>query len=207
MDEFNILLCGVGGQGILLAAELLGMAALNDGYNVRVSEIHGMAQRGGSVVSHVRIGDKVLAPTISGGQADVLLGFEQLETLRNLKFVSEKTLVVMNTAQLHPTRLSVDKTAYPTLDEVCVAIRHFTQNLIVVDAEEIAQKAGGTISQNIVLIGAMIATQNVPVKTVKILDAFHALLSPSKLKMNITAFQLGQEYVRTRLKGTLSGTY
>lgn len=206
MDEFNILLCGVGGQGILLAAELLGVAALNDGFNVRVSEIHGMAQRGGSVVSHVRIGDKVLAPTISKGQADVLLSFEQLETLRNLKFVSEKTLVIMNNEQLHPTRLSTDETEYPTLEEVCKTISHFTQNLIVVDAMQIAQKAGGVISQNIVLIGVMIATENVPVKTVRIMDALHALIPPTRLKMNITAFQLGHEFVRTRLKGTLPNT-
>ncbi len=90
VNEFNVVLAGVGGQGILLAAEILGAAAVRDGLNVRVSEIHGMAQRGGAVISNVRIGSKVLAATIMEGQADVLLGFEPIETLRNLIFASEK---------------------------------------------------------------------------------------------------------------------
>ena len=90
-DEFNIVLSGVGGQGTLLVAEVLGTAAIKEGLNVRVSEIHGMAQRGGAVVSTVRIGEKVQAPTVLEGQADVLVGFEPIETVRSLRFASEKT--------------------------------------------------------------------------------------------------------------------
>ena len=106
MKEFNIVLAGVGGQGTLLAAEILGVAAIKEGLNVRVSEIHGMAQRGGAVVSTVRVGEKVLAPTVLEGQTDVLLGFEPIETLRNLKFASEKTLVIMSDEKIAPTELT-----------------------------------------------------------------------------------------------------
>jgi indolepyruvate ferredoxin oxidoreductase beta subunit len=97
MDSCNVVLAGVGGQGILLAAEILGTAAVKEGYNVRVSELHGMAQRGGAVVSHVRIGEKALAPTVLEGTADIIVGFEPMEALRNIKFASQKTTILLNT--------------------------------------------------------------------------------------------------------------
>ena len=118
MKEFNIVLAGVGGQGILLAAEILGTAAVKDGLNVRASEIHGMAQRGGAVVSTVRIGDAVSAPTILEGQADLILGFEPLETLRNLNYASEKTIVVMSDERTPPMELAAENSKYPSIGEI-----------------------------------------------------------------------------------------
>jgi len=196
MEEFNVVLAGVGGQGILLAAEILGTAAVKEGLNVRVSEIHGMAQRGGAVVSTVRIGEKVFAPTVLEGQADVLLGFEPFETLRNLKFASEKTLVIMSEEKIPPTELTAKMMPYPSLKEVEEKIYSFTENLIIVDAPRLAKKAGSTLTQNVVLLGVLAATGKVPIKTESILDALVELIPAKFLDVNVKAFRLGYDFVK-----------
>ena len=200
MKELNIVLAGVGGQGILLAAEILGTAALKEGLNVRVSEIHGMAQRGGSVISNVRIGDKVLAPTVLEGTADVLLGFEPLETLRNLKFASEKTLVLMNNESIPPPELTTKMMNYPRLEEITEKIHAFTKNLIVIEAAKLAERAGSSLTQNIVLIGGLTATGKVPIKTESIREAIRELVPAKYLDMNMKAFKLGYEVVQEKAK-------
>ena len=194
MKEFNVVLAGVGGQGILLAAEILGTAAIRDKLNVRVSELHGMAQRGGAVVSNVRIGEKVLAPTVLEGQADVLLGFEPLETLRNLKFASEKTLVIMNTEVIPPAELTVEITKCPSLEEIQKKIRHFTKMIIAVEAAQLAKKAGNILAENVVLIGVLAASGKIPVRNESILEALRELIPPKHIGVNVKAFELGYEY-------------
>ncbi|MEM3597067.1 MAG: indolepyruvate ferredoxin oxidoreductase subunit beta [Candidatus Bathyarchaeia archaeon] len=196
VDEFNIILAGVGGQGILLAAEILGTAAVKDGLNVRVSEIHGMAQRGGSVVSNVRIGAKVLAPTVLDGNADVILGFEPIEALRNVKFASEKTIVIMNSERIMPTELTVKKAKYPSLEEIMRKINIFTKNVIVVEAARLARKAGSIMVQNTVLLGALAAVGKIPIKTETLIDALRELVPQKELEVNIKAFKLGYEKAR-----------
>jgi len=195
MTEFNIVLAGVGGQGTLLAAEILGAAAVKDGLNVRVSEIHGMAQRGGAVVSNVRMGEKVLSPTVLEGQADMLLGFEPIETLRNLKFASEKTLVIMSAEAIPPTELAAKMAKYPSPEEIIEKVHRFTENIIVVEATKLAKKAGSILTQNIVLIGVLAATGKIPVKTKSIMEALRELVPAKHLDVNVKAFKLGYEYV------------
>jgi indolepyruvate ferredoxin oxidoreductase beta subunit len=196
MKETNVVLAGVGGQGILLAAEILGTAAVKEGLNVRVSEIHGMAQRGGAVVSHVRIGEKVLAPTVLEGEADVLLGFELLETLRNLKFASEKTLVLMSTERIQPTELSAKMQKYPNLEEIEAKIKPFTKKLILVKTTELARKAGSILTENTVLIGALAATGRMPIKESSIIEALRELVPSKQLDVNVKAFKLGYDSVK-----------
>lgn len=196
IDEFNIVLAGVGGQGILLAAEILGTAAIKEGLNVRVSEIHGMAQRGGAVISTVRFGDKVLAPTIMEGQADILLGFEPLETLRSLKFVSEKTVVIMNEEKISPTELIVKMLKYPSLDEIKEKIHIFTKRIVIMNAKKLAEEVGNVLTRNVVLIGALAATENVPLNKESIIQALEELVPPRYLDVNIKAFKLGYEHAK-----------
>jgi indolepyruvate ferredoxin oxidoreductase beta subunit len=196
MKEFNIVLAGVGGQGILLAAEILGTATVKEGLNVRMSELHGMAQRGGAVVSNVRIGEKVLAPTVLEGQADVLLGFEPLETLRNLRFASEKTLVIMNAEVIPPTELTVKTMKCPSLEEIQKKIRHFTKKIIAVEAAELAKKAGSILAENVVLIGVLAASEKMPVRNESILEALRELVPAEHLDINVKAFKLGHEFVK-----------
>ncbi len=194
--EFNVVLAGVGGQGILLAAEILGTAAVKEGLNVRVSEIHGMAQRGGAVVSHVRIGEKVLAPTVLEGQADVILGFEPLEILRNLKFASEKTLIIMSCEPIQPTEFTAKMKKYPDLEEIRAKIWHFTKNIILIETGELAKKAGSILTENIVLVGALAATGKIPIKDSSVMNALRELVPKKHLDVNVKAFKLGYEYVK-----------
>jgi indolepyruvate ferredoxin oxidoreductase beta subunit len=196
MKEFNIVLAGVGGQGTLLAAEILGTAAVKEGLNVRVSELHGMAQRGGAVVSNVRIGENVLAPTVLDGQADVLLGFEPLETLRNLRFASEKTLVIISDERIPPTELAAKMMRYPSMKEIVEKIHRFTENVTIVEAAKLAKEAGNILTQNIVLIGALAAIERMPVKTESVVEALRELVPSKHLDVNVKAFKLGYECVK-----------
>lgn len=196
MKEFNIVLAGVGGQGTLLASEALGMAAVKDALNVRVSEIHGMAQRGGAVVTTVRIGDNVLASTVLEGQADVLLGFEPFETVRNLKYVSGKTLVIMNTEKIPPTELAVKNVKYPGLDQIVQKVHLFTEKVVLIDAAQLAKKAGSSLTQNVVLLGALAGTDTLPVKKQSLIEAVRELVPTKHVEINLKAFELGYESVK-----------
>ena len=196
MKEFNVVLAGVGGQGTLLAAEILGTAAVIEGLNVRVSEIHGMAQRGGAVTSNVRIGPRVAAPTVMEGQADVLLGFEPIETLRNLRFASEKTFVIMSDEKIPPTELSAKNAKYPSMNEISEKIRRVTKRLVVVETTRLTERAGSVLTQNVVLIGALSGTGAVPLKRESLLQALRGLVPAKHLAMNVKAFELGYEYAK-----------
>jgi indolepyruvate ferredoxin oxidoreductase beta subunit len=198
MPEFNVILAGVGGQGTLLAAEILGMAAVKEGLNVRVSEIHGMAQRGGAVVSDVRIGEGVLAPTVLEGQADVLLGFEPLETLRSLRLASEKTQVIMNDVRVVPPELTAKKAEYPGLEEIEEKIRVFTKNLVVVNAVKLAKGAGNVLAQNVVLLGVLAGATKLPMKEESVVAALRELVPQKHLDVNVRAFKLGYEYAKRK---------
>ena len=196
MKEFNIVLAGVGGQGILLASQILGVSAVKEGFNVRVSEIHGMAQRGGAVVSHVRIGEKVHSPTVLEGDADVILGFEPLEALRNIKYASQKTLAIISKETIVPTGFSLEPVQYPSFDEIVAKLRIFTEKLVVIDALEPARKAGNPITRNAVLLGALAACNVLPIRIETLREAIRALVRPAYLEMNLKAFELGYETVK-----------
>ena len=186
MSTCNIVLAGVGGQGILLAAEILGDAAVKAGYNVRVSELHGMAQRGGAVVSHVRIGERALAPTVLEGTADLVLGFEPMEALRNVQFASHKTTVLVN---VEPFALTGAK--YPEVEEILEAIRGFTMDVISFNAAALAKKTGTVMTQNLVMVGALAATGKVPISVDNLKAALGTLIRTKYIDANINAFELG----------------
>jgi indolepyruvate ferredoxin oxidoreductase beta subunit len=196
MKEFNIVLAGVGGQGTLLAAEAIGVAAVKDDLNVRVSEIHGMAQRGGAVVSTVRIGETALASTVLEGRADVILGFEPFETLRNLKYASENTLVIMNTETIPPTELAARNMRYPSIEELVKKVQLFTSRVVLVEAPRLAKEAGSILAQNVVLLGALAGTKVLPVKTESLKEAIKELVPARHLDVNLRAFDLGYESLR-----------
>jgi indolepyruvate ferredoxin oxidoreductase beta subunit len=194
--EYNIVLAGVGGQGTLLAAEIIGTAAVEDGFNVRVSEIHGMAQRGGAVVSDVRIGDAVFAATVLEGRADVLIGFEPLETVRNLKVASEKTLVIMSSDAVPTAEFAAKGLKYPSIKEVLAKVHVFTRKVIVIEAAELAGKAGSRRAQNSVLLGALAEVETFPVRAESVLTALRDLVPKQHVEANVRAFQLGRSRVK-----------
>jgi indolepyruvate ferredoxin oxidoreductase beta subunit len=200
MPEISIVLAGVGGQGTILAAEILGVAAVKDNLNVRVSEIHGMAQRGGAVTSTVRVGEGALSATVLEGQADVLLGFEPLETVRSLRFVSEKTLVIMSDERIPPPALAVRKIDYPETEQIVRTIHLFSNRLIIVQTKRLAEEAGSILALNVILLGALAATQQFPVKTDCVVEALKDLVPAKHLEKNLKAFKLGYEYVKQNVR-------
>jgi indolepyruvate ferredoxin oxidoreductase beta subunit len=196
----------VGGQGVLTLAELLAKAALQDSLNVRVGEIHGMAQRGGHVVSTVRIGPRVFGPIIDPGSADLLVGFEPIETLREINLIRQSGWVIMNSRTIQPVAVSMGKAEYPSPQIIRTSIRKFTENLLEFDAVELARAAGSTVSLNIVMMGAVIATGVIPVSEASALSCIVAAFPQRYSETNITAFRLGYQHARGLIPSSKSAS-
>jgi indolepyruvate ferredoxin oxidoreductase, beta subunit len=185
----NILFAGVGGQGIVLASSLLASVCLAAGRDVKQSEVHGMAQRGGSVTSHVRYGDSVHAPTIARGEADFLVGFELLESVRWLDHLAPAGAVFVNVQRIAPITVASGVTAYP--DGLEEQIRSRCAHAVLMEALDLARKAGSTRAVNLAMLGAL-STQ-LPFAV----DAWHECVSkrvpPKTLETNWAAFLAGRD--------------
>jgi indolepyruvate ferredoxin oxidoreductase beta subunit len=192
METKRLIIVAVGGQGNLLASKVLGEAALLAEIPVRMSEIHGMAQRGGVVESAVVFGDAD-STIISDGEADVLLGFEPSETLRALNKCNTDTVVITNTAPLPPFTVAIGKGTYPDLDEAQKLIRNKTAKLIAFDAQALAKQAGNIMSLNMVLLGSLIQTGIMPVSADNVKEAIQTSTKKAFVDINIKAFELGFE--------------
>jgi indolepyruvate ferredoxin oxidoreductase beta subunit len=192
METKRLIIVAVGGQGNLLASKVLGEAALLAEVPVRMSEIHGMAQRGGVVESAVVFGDAD-STIISDGEADVLLGFEPSETLRALNKCNSKTVVITNTAPLPPFTVAIGKGTYPDLEELQKLIRNKTAKLIAFDAQALAKQAGNIMSLNMVLLGSLIQTGVMPVSAQQVKEAIRTTTKKAFVDINVKAFDLGFE--------------
>ena len=192
METKRLIIVAVGGQGNLLASKVLGEAALLAEIPVRMSEIHGMAQRGGVVESAVVFGDAD-STIISDAEADVLLGFEPSETLRALNKCNAETVVITNTAPLPPFTVAIGKGTYPDLDELQKLIRNKTAKLIAFDAQTLAKQAGNIMSLNMVLLGSLIQTGTMPVSADNVKEAIRTSTKKAFIDINIKAFELGFE--------------
>jgi indolepyruvate ferredoxin oxidoreductase beta subunit len=188
--NLRIFLTGVGGQGTLLASRLLGEAALAAGFNPMVSETHGMAQRGGIVVSTVVLGD-LQSPLISPGEADVVLGFEALETFRALDRCHADSLVIANTATLVPYPVAIGQAQYPSVDQMFRRMAEHVGALLAFDAGDLARQAGSPLAVNMVLLGALAATDSLPVPVETILTVVRTQTKEKFLASNLKAFELG----------------
>ncbi len=184
----NILLVGVGGQGIIVASEIMADAFLEAGYDVKKSEVHGMAQRGGSVSTHVRFGARVFSPLIKEGEADILVAFEELEAMRYLHFLGPEPTVILNEQRLNPPSVSLGKDRYP--EDIAASLSRSAARFKKVAGKELALRAGDIRTLNIVLLGAAASFLPVPenVWTENILRRF----PPKAHKANLEAFQLGK---------------
>lgn len=194
--KYNIQLVGVGGQGVLLASAVLGNAAVVEGLEVAMSEVHGMAQRGGSVQCSVRMGREILSPLIPLGGADLLLGFEPVETCRSLNMINEDSHIVTNVTPVVPISVSVGQDKYPPVDEVLTAIRDVNPNLIAMDATALAVKAGKAITANSVLIGAISAVKGFPLSKDRMLESLLEVVPAKARDINVRAFELGYQEAR-----------
>lgn len=183
----SIMIVGVGGQGTLLASRILGSALLSKGYDVKVSEVHGMSQRGGSVVTYVKYGEKVYSPVIGEGEADLILAFEQLEAARWLSCLKKDGTVVVNTQKIDPMSVVIGDSVYP--DGVIDAVKNAGVNVVELDALPLAVEAGSPKAVNVVLIGAM--AKNTDIDKEIWLDAVKACVPEKFLELNLKAFELG----------------
>jgi indolepyruvate ferredoxin oxidoreductase beta subunit len=199
VKEFNILITGVGGQGVILMSELLGKAAVADNLRVRGSEILGMAVRGGSVTSAIRIGDEVYGPLIPAGKCNALVGMEPSEALRNIAYLSKSSLVMINTAITTPFTVSVGESKYPSLEEILEKLGKASDRIIQLNAAQIAQKAGSLLTTNIVMLGALFGTEQLPIKIATIKESIQGRFPAKVAPVNIKAFDLGYEVCRQAL--------
>ncbi|MFO7991648.1 MAG: indolepyruvate ferredoxin oxidoreductase subunit beta [Thermoplasmata archaeon] len=199
MTSVNLEIVGVGGQGILTSSKVIGNAALTKELDVFMSEVHGMAQRGGVVVTTVKIGEKVYSPLIGDGEADVVLGFEPVETYRAIEKASKKTWVITNTSPIVPFTVSVGKESYPSIDELLESLEGMTDKLIKIDAEMLAKEAGAAITQNIVLVGALTATGVLPMSKDEMLEAVIESVPDKFEDINEKAFLKGYEEGKSQM--------
>ncbi|MBN2032597.1 MAG: indolepyruvate oxidoreductase subunit beta [Deltaproteobacteria bacterium] len=199
MDIKRCVFVGVGGQGNLLASNLLGQAALDMGIPVVVSEIHGMAQRGGVVESAVLMGG-AKSPIVSNGEADVVVSFEPLETLRILSRCSKKTLVITNAQPLPPFTVAVGQGEYPPVDRILEKIRMKVEKVIALHGNELAEKAGNVLSLNMVMLGALIGSGATPVTEEVMKKTIGKSTKKAFLESNLKAFDLGKEAGRKLAK-------
>ncbi len=188
METKNVMIVGVGGQGSLLASKLLGRLLMDQGYDVKVSEVHGMSQRGGSVVTYVRYGDKVYSPVIDKGEADYIISFELLEAARWTEYLRDGGQIIVNTQQIDPMPVITGVASYP--QELVVKMSEHNHKVDAFDALSLANEAGSSKAVNIVLMGRLSHYFDIPE------DAWQAALEacvPSKfLELNKKAFALGK---------------
>ena len=181
------MIVGVGGQGSLLASKLLGRLLLDEGYDVKVSEVHGMSQRGGSVVTYVKFGDKVYSPIIAEGEADFIISFEKLEAARYAKYLKTDGRIVVNTQQIDPMPVIIGAAAYP--QEVLTELTDKGLQVEALDALSLAEQAGSSKAVNIVLMGR--AAKYFDISYDRWITAIEKTVAPKFVEMNKKAFDLG----------------
>lgn len=195
METTRLIIVAVGGQGNLLASSVLGEAALISDIPIRMSEIHGMAQRGGVVESALVFGDAE-STIISDGQADVLMGFEPAETLRALGRCNPQSVVITNLAPLMPFTVNIGMGTYPDLADLQSLIRSKTARLVAFNAAKLAEQAGNPLAVNMVLLGALTQTEILPMSAESVREAMRRKTKPAFLDSNLKAFDLGFDAAR-----------
>jgi indolepyruvate ferredoxin oxidoreductase, beta subunit len=189
MNKLDIMLVGVGGQGTLLASRVLGTVALKMGYDVKVSEVHGMSQRGGSVVTYVKMGDKIYSPLIEKGEADVIVAFEKLEAYRWIEYLKTGGKLVINDQQINPMPVIIGKAKYP--EDIIGKLKSKLESVSSIDALKIARESGNIKAVNMVLLGLMSAST--AIKKEVWIEAMKEVIPPKLLDVNLRAFEAGSK--------------
>jgi indolepyruvate ferredoxin oxidoreductase, beta subunit len=187
----NIFLSGVGGQGTILASNILAEVFLKAGYDVKKSEVHGMAQRGGDVTTHFRFGKKVYSPLIKYGDVDFLLSFELLEALRYINWVKPEGKIIINKQEIYPPGVNLGTATYPA-DVEKTFKKHFKGNAWVLNGQDMARKLGNTQAANVILVGAF-SNFFPEIKEEQFIDAIKVLLKPKLHDLNVKAFYEGRK--------------
>lgn len=193
----SCLLCGVGGQGTVLASRIIAAAAMAKGLHAKTAETIGMAQRGGSVVSHVRIGEEIASPMIPFGKADVLIGFEPGEAAANIKYLKEDGVLILSSRQVKPVTASLGRSAYD--GDVCLDwLRSKGKRCVVIDPDEIVEACGSPKVLNVAMAGALAASGAMDLSVEEVEEALRIKMKPKLLEMNMKALHMGAECVTER---------
>ncbi|MDU1411801.1 MAG: indolepyruvate oxidoreductase subunit beta [Clostridium sp.] len=192
-DVKSILFIGVGGQGTILASKILSEGLLRNGYDVKMSEVHGMAQRGGSVTTQVRFGEKVYSPLIEKGKADAIVSFEKSEALRALPYLKEGGHLIVNDYEIHPVPVLIGQEKYP--EGVDIVLKNTVENTVIVKAAEIAKELGNIKAQNVVLLGALLKALDI--KDVDWEAVVTSLVPEKAVELNKKALKAGMDVLAT----------
>ena len=190
METKSIMIVGVGGQGSLLASRIIGNVLLSQGYDVKVSEVHGMSQRGGSVVTYVKYGDKVYSPVIEKGEADIIVSFELLEAARWVSYLKKNGHLITSTQTLDPMPVITGNAEYPA--DIAEKIEALGIDIIAADALSLAEKAGNAKASNVVLMGVIASKMSFDENVWK--DAISTCVPEKFLELNLKAFDLGKNF-------------
>src|SRR5512137_1630352 len=188
-SDCDIVIVGVGGQGVILISDVLGRAAVKAGLPVRGAETHGMAQRGGSVINHTRLGAK-FSPMVPLGGADILLALEPAEALRFGHYLSQEGVAIINTQPVLPTSVTAGKIRYPSLQEMIEPLQRICKEVRPIDATGLARKAGTALAMNVVMLGAL--SKYIPIKEELLIDALQEVVPVRFMEVNMRAFQIGK---------------
>ena len=193
----SCLLCGVGGQGTVLASRIIAAAAMAKGLHARTAETIGMAQRGGSVVSHVRIGDEIASPMIPWGRADVIIGFEPGEAAANIKYLKDDGVLILSSRQVKPVTAALGQSGYEG-GECLEWLKSKGSRCVVIDPDEIIEACGSPKVLNVAMAGALAATGAMDLTIGDMEEALRIRMKPKLLEMNMKALHMGADYVTER---------
>jgi indolepyruvate ferredoxin oxidoreductase beta subunit len=194
-ENFDMLLAGVGGQGIIFAGQIIMDSALKEGHKVFAFEEHGMARRGGAVASHIRFGSQLYTPLIPVGFGKLLVAFEPVEALRHAHFMGPESQMILNTQPVIPTSVSSQKGSYPTLQDIIDVLMIQTRELYAINATALAAEAGSPIAMNVVMLGAISAIGTTTLSKESFLEIIKKRSPSHTLDINISAFELGYKEI------------
>ncbi len=203
---FNIITVGVGGQGLMLLSNIIGNACVDAGLSIRTAETHGLAQRSGSIYTHVRIGRKILSPLIPYGEANVMVAMEAIEALRNCEFLAKDATIIVNDYIWQPVQstfrrvLAKGEVPYLSVDQIIQKLSTITKKIIRVNANAIAEEAGNVLASNVVLLGALSKIPGFPLTLEQLSTAIKNVVPEFLVQVNLKAFQLGLNSKRADTK-------
>jgi indolepyruvate ferredoxin oxidoreductase beta subunit len=198
---YSIMTCGVGGQGLMLVSNIIGLACAQFGLKIRTAETHGLAQRSGSIYTHIRVGEDVFSPLIPYGEADVLLGMEAIETLRNIEFLKSGSDIILNNYIWQPVqstyeRVNNSEKQYITIESITEQLKNVAEKIHLIDALELAKIAGNPLTSNVILLGALSMTDGFPIKIDQIEEVIPKVVPEKAIEANIKALELGSDSIR-----------
>ena len=199
----EVIICGVGGQGVVLMSELLGTAAVKGGIGVKGSEVLGMAQRGGSVFSNLRLGEDIYSPLTVEGKCDILLAVEPSEAIRNIQYLSSSSIVILNTTSVLPYTVFQGMSSYPEIDEILGKLNQVSEKVIALDASQIAREVGNIQTTNVVMMGALFGTEMLPISVDIAKEVVKNRVPAKAIDANLKAFDMGYAEVQKQLKATV----